>query len=176
MNTLIITYNIDKINIIDYDPVLYLVDSVNTNVRNKLTGKHVSIIKKEDIHLTLISQIEKYYKNFDVIILIDNNYQYNVSDIRINSNIPENWIVIGSLNQEQWKDGVFIPSYYSVNKLMLNCKFLDNSVFDSMKRTHINNISFPYYSRIIYEHYDRAFDKMYKGVIIKLEKCENILL
>ena len=175
MNTLIITYNIKNINVYDYDPVLYLTDNINSEIRSKLIGKHVGLIKDQNINIEIILQIQKYYKHFDRIILLDNMHKYDISEISISKDLPNNWIITGNLHREQWEKEKFIPSFYNINKLCFNCSEFDSSIFEHLKEVQIRNIYFPFFSRIKYTQYDKTFGKICSG-ITKIEKCENILL
>lgn len=176
MNTLISTYNTSEVNIIDYYPVLYLVDSINSNIKRKLSGKHVSIIKSNNIHSEIIEQIKKYYQHFDRIVLLDNSHQYEINNISFDCNMQDDWIITGNFRSERWNNGIFIPGYYDINMLAFNCACINDSILDSLKSSRVNNISFPYFSKIRYQNYNRTFEKVCKGINIKLEKCENILL
>jgi len=175
MNTLVITYNVEDVNIIDYDPVLYLVKDITKNIRSKLMGRHVSVAN-EEYPINLIQQTEKYFKHFHSILFLDNSYQYEIKNICIDDSIPSDWIIIGNSSPERWKDGKFFPSFYNTNKLMVNCESLNKSVLDSLYCQEVGDIFFPYFSRIRYTHYDRVFDKACRGITKKPEKCENILL
>ena len=174
MNTLIITYNIKDINVLEYDTVLYLVESININIKKKLTNKHVSIIKNKDIHLELINQVQKYYNHFDKIILIDNSYEYFIEktfkDIKKND-----WIITGNICSEKWVKEEFVPSYFNLNKLMFNCNNLNNIIFDYLKPCKIKDICFPYFSRVIYEYYNKVYSYQCDE-IKKIEKYNNILI
>lgn len=174
MNILIITYNIKNINIINYDPVLYLVESVSVNVKKKLMSKHVSIIKDSNINSELIKQVEKYYNHFDRIILIDNLYEYYIEEISENIK-NDDWIITGNICPEQWVKKQFIPSYFSLNKLMFNCNNLNETILNFMKPSQVKNISFTYFSRIIYEYYDKVYSIPCSG-ITKIENYENLLI
>lgn len=150
-----------KLNIYDYKNTLYLINKQDIFI-NKLIGKFVEIIKK-NIEEEIIEIISRYYKKFDHILLINNNNIVCVEKLfSFLNNINKEWIICGNIIKEKYDNNNFIPSFFDIDYLLINCLKLNIS---EINKQTIKDISFPIFSKIIYSNRKKCIDKNITKII-----------
>ncbi len=168
MSILIITYNdsYDKINLIDFDQVLYLVRAITPQIQK---CKYVDLIRSEKIESDLVDCISKYRNNFDYIVFIDNKNNYDINKDKIISfkrDLPSNWKLNGSKKASKFDQiSGYYAEKYDKTMLFVNCKNITAQDIENMKPISKKRVIFPFFSKIIFENYLNMFNYKSLGII-----------
>ncbi|MFW5794007.1 MAG: hypothetical protein ACOCV1_00860 [Bacillota bacterium] len=153
---LIISFNIkDKVNIINYENTLYLLSNQPKNI-NKC--KYAKIIKNLNPN-NIVEEIFKYKSNFKNILLLDNSKNCNVNEKDILDFMKsEKYYVFGQYNYIQYKEKEIgfkkyqISDYYDFHLFSIKTDLIFEE--KDLKPECIENMYFPFLSKIIYKNYN----------------------